>query len=416
MVSDASLAKSPAQPLAEPAAQSSAPGAEREPGALDGVRVLDLSSVGPGARASRVLADYGAEVVKVSPVPERGAKQIVPPFYAYSGQRLHKRVCVDLKSPAGRQAFLDLSAGADVVIESFRPGVVERLGVAYRDVSAVNGGIVYCSISGMGQDGPRASWAGHDLNYLALGGYLHCSGRRDDGRPALPGASIADIAAGGMHAVIAIMAALLRRAGNREGSHLDVSVADGVFAMMSLYVDEHLAAGSEPGPGHYILTGRCACYDVYACGDGKHLAVAAIEAAFWANLCTALGLERFIEAQFDDSRQDEIRAALAAEFARRSRDEWAELLGPADCCVSPVLSVAEAVADHHYAARSVLAEAEHPVNGSFRQAGPIWAGTQRPDRPYPIRSAESTDTAELLAAAGYAAADLARLQAEGAVA
>jgi len=394
------------------ASSCTAPG----PAALHGIRVLDLSSVGPGARASRILSDYGAEVVKVAPVPASGAEQIVPPFYAYSGQRLCKRVCIDLKAPAGRQAFLGLAASSDVLIESFRPGVAGRLGIGYDDVSAVSPEIVYCSISGMGQVGPKALWAGHDINYLALGGFLHCSGRRSDGVPALPGASVADIAAGGMHAVMAIMAALLGRAGHGRGDFLDVSVADGVFAMMSLYVDEYLACGTEPGPGHYILTGRYACYDVYACGDGRHLAVGAIEAAFWANLCKALGLEEYVDAQFDDSSQDEIRAAMTAVLAGRSRDEWAEMLGPADCCVAPVLSVAEAVADPQYAARAVVVDAEHAVSGPFRQTGPVWAGTQPPERPYLIGDATATDTAELLGAAGYAGDRIHQLIAERAVA
>ena len=398
------------------AAQDSERGTQPRPGALDGIRVLDFSTVGPGARASRMLSDYGADVVKLAPVPADGDRLLVPPFYAYSGHRGCRRLCVDLKSPAGRQAFLDLAAGADVVIESFRPGVVDRLGVGYGCVSALNARIVYCSISGMGQTGPKAAWAGHDLNYLALGGYLHCSGRRADGAPALPGATVADIAAGGMHAVMAIMAALLRRSACGTGEYLDVSVADGVLAMMSLYADEYLTTGVEPGPGHYVLTGRYACYDTYACGDGGFLAVAAIEAVFWANLCAALGLDRYADAQFDDALQDEIRAAVAEALAGRSRDEWAKLLGPSDCCVAPVLSVAEAVADPQYTARGVIAEAEHETEGRFRQTGPVWAGTQPPDAPYPIRDASAGDAAELLSAVGYGADRIRELIEQGAVA
>ena len=157
--------------------------------------------------------------------------------------------------------------------------------------------IVYCSTSGYGKDGPCAQWAGHDLNYLALGGFLHCSGRRADGGPTIPGATVADSAAGGMQAVIAILAALLRRAETGRGGYLDVSVADGVLSLMSLHIDEYLATRNEPGPGYNILTGRYACYDVYAARDGRWLAVAAIEPVFFANLCKALGLERWIPHQ-----------------------------------------------------------------------------------------------------------------------
>ena len=385
-------------------------------GALDGVRVLDLASVGPGARATRILADYGAQVVKVGPPARTGGLAANPPPYAYSGNRGMRRACFDLKSDDGREAFLALAGAADVVVESFRPGVVERLGVGYRQVSAQNERIVYCSTSGFGQTGPRRGWAGHDLNYLAVSGYLHCSGRRGDGAPALPGATVADIAAGGMHAAMAVMAALLRRHRTGCGEYLDVSSADGALAMMSLYADEHLSTGAEPGPGHYILTGRYACYDVYACADGRHIAVAAIEPSFWRNLCRALGLGEYADCQTDDARQDEIRAALAARFATADRDEWARLLGPSDCCVTPVNAISEAVADEQYRARGLLAEAVHPAAGAMAQLGPVWAGTQAPERPYRLPDPGASDTAELLAEAGYGADRLDEMTAAGAIA
>ena len=248
-----------------------------------------------------------------------------------------RRALLDLKHDDGRDAFLDLARYAGVVVESFRPGVVDRLGIGYEAVRAVNERVVYCSTSGYGQTGPRRDWAGHDLNYLAVSGYLHCSGRNADGAPALPGATVADIAAGGMHAALAVMAALLRRQRTGHGEHLDVSVADGALGMMSLYADEHLATGAEPGPGHYILTGRYACYGIYACADGKYLSVAAIEPAFWANLCRALGLDRFIDAQTDDELQDQVRAALAAVLASTDRGRVGTAAPvPTDCCVAPV--------------------------------------------------------------------------------
>lgn len=384
--------------------------------ALDGIRVLDFASVGPGARASRMLSDYGAEVVKLGATPKHGGVQITPPYYAYSGHRLMKRALLDLKADDGRDAFMALARDADVVLESFRPGVVDRLGIGYEAVKAVNPRIVYCSTSGFGQSGPQSTWAGHDINYLAVSGYLDCTGRRADGSPPLPGATVADIAAGGMHAVMAIMAGLLRRERTGEGEYLDVSIADGAFGLMSLYVDEYLATGTEPGPGHYILTGKYACYDVYTCADGGHLSVGAIEPAFWRNLCRELDLEQFADAQMDDDRQDEIRTAIATVLATKTRDEWADQLGPADCCVAPVNSVAEAIDDQQYVARRMVVEAEHESEGTFRQTGPVWAGTTAPDGPYPVRDASVTDTAELLAAAGYDDADIATLTEQGVIA
>jgi alpha-methylacyl-CoA racemase len=384
--------------------------------ALEGVRVLDLASVGPAARASRMLADYGAEVVKVGAVPRAGAVQIVPPYYAYSGNRGMRRALFDLKADEGREAFLRLAATADVVIESFRPGVVDRLGIGFDALRERNPRVILCSTSGYGQSGPRRDWAGHDVNYLAAGGFLDCTGRRGDGRPALPGATVADIAAGGMQAAMAVMAALLRRERTGEGEHLDVSIADGVVAMMSLYVDEYLATGVEPGPGHYILTGRYACYDVYECSDGRFISVGAIEPQFWKNLCRLLGLDQYAGAQTDDDAQDEVRDALARVFRTRTRDEWVAELGPADTCVAAVQTVAEAVEDPQVAARGLIASARTTGVGEFRQAAPIWAGTTPPDGPYDVREGTVTDTAELLAEVGDDDATIAGLIEAGVVA
>ena len=342
---------------------------------LDGITVLDLASVGPAARASRWLADYGAHVVKVAPKSE--GVQIRPPFHSYSAHRGMERVELDLKSDDGLAAFIDLVERADVVIESFRPGVVDRLGIGYDILKGRNPGIVYCSTSGYGQDGPHAQWAGHDLNYLGVGGFLDCSSRGRDGRPPIPGATVADSAGGGMHAVLSILAALVHKEKTGEGAYLDVSVADGVLALMALAVDEYLATGVVPGPRHGLLTGRYACYDVYGTSDGKWLTVAAIEAKFWANLCTALGLERWIEHQHDDDVQDEIRADLERVFRTRTRDEWVAELGPADTCVAPVLSVPEVIDDPQFVARGAFVDARHPDAGDFRQVGYPLAGSGR---------------------------------------
>jgi alpha-methylacyl-CoA racemase len=383
---------------------------------LEGVTVLDFASVGPAARASRWLADYGADVVKVGPVPRQGGVQITPPYYAYSGHRGMKRIRFDLKADAGREAFLQLARDADVVIESFRPGVVDRLGIGYDDVSAVNPAVIYCSTSGFGQSGPHSQRAGHDLNYLAVGGFLDCSGRRGDGGPPLPGATIADSAGGGMQAVMAILAALVRRATSGDGAYLDVSVADGVVSFMSLYIDEYLATGEVPGPGPNILTGRSACYDVYRTRDDRWLAVAAIEPHFYANLCRALGLDQWIEHQNDDDAQDQIRVDFARVFATRDRDDWAAELGPADTCVTPVLSVPELVDDPQFAARGDFADAVHPTDGAFRQVAPVLAGQVRPNEPIDVPDMSASDADELLRAAGLAPEQIAALLDDGVVA
>jgi alpha-methylacyl-CoA racemase len=383
---------------------------------LAGITVLDLASVGPAARASRWLADYGADVIKIGPVPRLGAVQITPPFHSYAAHRYFRRALLDLKHDDGRAAFLRLAARADVVIESFRPGVMANLSLDADTVRAVNPRLVYCSTSGYGQTGPHAQWAGHDLNYLAVGGFLDVTQPRADGGPPIPGATVADSAGGGMHAVIAILAALVRRAATGDGATLDVSVADGLLALMSLNIDEHLAVGATPKPGHNILTGRYACYDLYECGDGRWMSVAAIEPHFWANLCRRLDLERWIEHQTDDTKQDAIRADLRAAFRTRTRDAWCEELAPNDTCVAPVLSVAETVSDEQFAARGAFVDVVHPSAGRFRQVGPVLAGQLRPEGEIAVRDYAETDTDVLLSAAGFEPDEIREMRTNGVIA
>jgi alpha-methylacyl-CoA racemase len=384
-------------------------------GLLHGVTVLDLASVGPAARASRWLADYGAAVVKVAPVPKDAEAQITPPPHAYSAGRGIRRVQVDLKSTPGREAFLRLAEHADVVIESFRPGVVGRLGIGYDDVKSRNPRIVYCSTTGYGQTGPWSQWAGHDLDYLAVSGYLHMTGRGADGKPPVPGATIADSAGGGLHAVTAILAALVAREHSGDGTYLDVSVAEGMLALMALQVDEHLAVGADPQPGTAPLGGRFACYDTYGTADGGWLAVAAIEPRFWSNLCRALQRDDLVDMQYDVDAQDNVRTALAAAFAGRSRDEWARLLAPADTCVAPVLSPAEAAAAAQSAGRGAIATAHHPVAGDLRQLAPLLAGAERRTS-YDVPDPARPNTEEVLAAAGMDSDEISQLRADGVIA
>jgi alpha-methylacyl-CoA racemase len=382
-------------------------------GLLDGVTVLDLASVGPAVRASGWLADYGASVIKVGPVPRDAAAQITPKPHYYSGGRGTRRIQLDLKSAAGREAFLRLAESVDVVIESFRPGVVDRLGIGYDDVKGRNPRIVYCSTSGYGQTGPRAQWAGHDLNYLAVSGFLATGERGPDDKPMVPGATIADSAGGGLHAVAAILAALVARERTGEGTYLDVAVADGMLALMSLQIDDVLATGADQPPKSAPLSGSYACYDTYRCADGGWVAVAAIEPKFWANLCNALDLAACIDRQMDDSAQDEIRGRLAAAFATRSRDEWVTELAPADTCVSPVLSASEVARDPAIDARGAIATASPVQGGEFVQLAALLAGANRAPT-YTVPDRSITDTDAVLAGAGFSAEEIAALREQGA--
>jgi alpha-methylacyl-CoA racemase len=387
-----------------------------ERGPLAGVTVLDLSTVGPGTRCTRLLADYGARVIKVGAPPKQAGVQTEPAFWAYSARRGWQQARIDLKAPEGRDAFLALAAKADVVLESYRPGVVARLGIAYADVARVNPRIVYCSTSGYGQTGPAAAWAGHDLNYLALGGYLHTSGRGPGGKPPLPGATIADSAAGGMHAALSITAALFARDKTGTGAYLDVSVAEGVLSLMSLSIDDHLATGAHPAPGHDVLTGRYAYYETYRCRDGKWLAVGAIEPHFYRNLCKGIGCEQWLARQNDAAAQEEMRADFAAAFAMRDRDDWVTELAPGDACVAPVYTIEELVGDPQLAARGAFGEAVDAAGRRFRQLAPALAGMPRAGEPVRVRDASASDTEALLAEAGVARATIDALQASGVIA
>ncbi len=354
----------------------------------------------------------------MGPVPGRGPEPVRPPFFAYGGGRGYRRVCIDLKDDDGRDAFLALVAGADVVVESFRPGVLDRLGLGFDRLQAANGRIVLCSTTGFGQDGTESGWAGHDIDYLAAGGYLAACEPRADGGPPVAGATIADAPAGGMHAALAIMAALIDRGPDGPGTHLDVAVADGVLWLMSLAVDEHLATGAPVGHGHDVISGRYACYDSYAAADGRWLAVGAIEHRFFANLCRLLGCEEWIDHQLDDEAQDKMRADFRAAFAQKDRDTWVELLSGADTCVAPVLAVDGVVSDRQFTDRGAFVEAHRPgteegVPRQFRQIGPVLAGMPGRGEPVELPDRSVTQTGELLRRAGQSADRVAALLRQG---
>jgi len=319
---------------------------------LDGLVVLDLSRLLPGAAATMQLANFGAEVIKIEE-PERGDYgRWLPPYLEGEGSVFHmvnrgkKSVALDLKNDGGREAFLKLAATADVVVESFRPGTMQRLGLGYETLRALNQRIVYVSITGYGQEGPWAPLAGHDINYMALGGALDLN-RAGDGTPAIPGIQVADLAGGAMQAVTGILLALAARAKTGHGQAVDVSMVDGVAWLLPVALGLHAAKGATPSPGDGVLTGRYACYRLYQAADGRWIAVGALEPKFWQALCRALGCDQFAADQFAEGpRREEIIAELARIFRTRPAEEWFELLRPADVCVTPVRDVAAVAAQY----------------------------------------------------------------------
>lgn len=364
---------------------------------LDGVTILDLAGVGPAPRCLRVLADLGARWIRLMP-PSR-AQRIQPLWFQYGSSRGVEQCEIDLKDGRARNVFLQLAAKADVVVESFRPGVAARLGVDFAAVSKVNPGVVYCSLTGYGQTGPYANQAGHDLNYQALTGALATSGRRADGGPALPGLTLADSAGGGWQAAIRILAALVARKDSGRGAYLDVAAAEGVLQLMSVTMDEYFATVIEPAAGRHMFAGRYAFYDVYETADGQWMAVAAIEKKFFANLCQACGLDGLIASQFDDEAQPRMRDAFKKVFQSRTRAEWMAALHGLDVCVTPVLSVSEVANDKHWQARGMFCDFQHPDHGLVRQTRPF-GGTPENDRG-PAPASGQTDPGAVLRRLGF---------------
>ena len=313
--------------------------------ALDKIRVLDLTRLLPGALATQWLADFGAEVIKVEQpgIGDYARQSHSGVFEAIN--RGKKSVEIDLKDPAGKAAFLKLARSADIVIEGFRPDVMDRLGVGFEVLRAQNPRMIYCALTGYGPDGDYAALAGHDINYLALSGVLDLMGA-SDGPPVLAGIQIADIAGGSMQAVIGILLALEARHRTGRGQRVDVSMFAGSAAMMAVPV-AGLNTGQPSERGNDRLSGRYACYQIYAAAAGSHVAVGALEPKFWQNLCRELGLEDLIADQYaPEPRQSEIKAALARKFAEATAEEWFARIGSKDCCVTPVRNLKDAIRDH----------------------------------------------------------------------
>ena len=311
--------------------------------ALQGVKVLDLSRLLPGPFLTMILADLGADVVKVEE-PRRGdyMRDFPPRGDGASGRYLsvnrNKRsVTMDLKDDRERERFLRMAERADVVVESFRPGVVDRLGVGYAALSARNERIVLCSISGYGQTGPYRDRAGHDINYLALAGVLGMSGQDPDGPPALAGVQIADLGGGAMWGAIAILAAIVDRERTGRGTHLDISMTEGALALLASEFGIVHAEPSPPTRGTGLLNGGAARYGVYATSDGKYLSVGALEPQFLGRLAGAAGLDVRPGPEGDA----DLRRQLTRVIATRTRDEWARVLAEHDCCCEPVLELDE---------------------------------------------------------------------------
>jgi crotonobetainyl-CoA:carnitine CoA-transferase CaiB-like acyl-CoA transferase len=389
-------------------------------GPLEGMKVLDLTRLLPGGYCTMLFADLGADVLKIEEPGKGDYVRWMDPFKGghSSGHlalnRGKRSMTLNLKSERGAEVLLRLVRDADVVLESFRPGVMDRLGVGYERLAEENPGLVYCAITGYGQDGPYKDRAGHDANYLGFAGVLGIMGPRD-GDPSIAGVQIADVGGGGMMAAVGILAALQDRARTGRGRFLDISMMDGAMSWLGFHAAGYFIDGVPPKRGQMRLNGKLACYRVYKCADGKYVTVGALEPQFWAALCKALGVPELAERQMaPPEEQDAVGEQIQEILMRRTRDEWVRELADLDACFGPVNDFAEAFADPQVVARGMRTEVPTSEGPAGVVANPIKTVGEEPPTLGPAPGfGEHTD--EALRAAGYSDAEIADLRTAGAV-
>jgi crotonobetainyl-CoA:carnitine CoA-transferase CaiB-like acyl-CoA transferase len=380
---------------------------------LAGTTILDLTRLLPGGFCTLILADLGADVIKIEEPGRGDYLRAFPPLGATQSvlftalNRGKRSLTLNLKAHAGVAILLELASRADVLIESYRPGVLARLGLGYETLQAANPRLIVCSISGYGQRGPLRDRVGHDLNYLGYAGALPLFAPRGGGPPVVPGMQIADLGGGALPAAIGILAALLERTRTGRGQVLDISMTDGVLRWLAAYAAEQWATGDIPAGGRGPLSGGYACYSVYRTADGRALTVAAVEPRFWANLCHMLEIDHYAALQYAPwPEQQRIFADLDAIFASRTLDHWLTFFGDAAVCVGPALTLAEALDLH----AQQIGALDQPGEGVVKQIGGMF-GVES-SRPAPALSQHSDD---LLATLGRDPAAIAELRAAGVI-
>ncbi|HEY1523348.1 MAG TPA: CaiB/BaiF CoA-transferase family protein [Solirubrobacteraceae bacterium] len=393
---------------------------------LEGLRVLDLSRLLPGGFCSLLLADFGAEVVKVEDTGLGDYVRWSPPYYEGAEDtakgalflalnRGKRSIRIDLKNDLGKEVLLRLAQDADVLLESFRPGVLDRLGVGWERLQAINPRLIYCAISGYGQDGPNRDRSGHDMNYLGLNGLLGLTGE-PDGPPLQSAGQIADIGGGALTAAVGVLVALHERERSGQGQFVDCSMFDGALSWLAMVAADMFATGRAPQRGLLNLAGGIVCYRPYRCADG-YVTLGALEPKFWANFCRGVDREDLLEQAFAPPGS-ETHQALEEIFAGRTRGDWSAFAAEHDCCLEPVLSLDEALESEQVAAREMVVELEQPgAERPVRLLGtPIKLSRTPADPTRAPGPALGEGTDELLAAAGYSEEEISALHESGAVA
>lgn len=338
-------------------------------GSLDDLKILDFSTLLPGPYATLMLADMGAEVLKISSASRPDIVLDYPPFIGNTGVsasqawlgRNKKTMFLNLKTGEGKAVVKELVKEYDIVLEQFRPGVMEKLGLGYEDLKAVNPKLIYCSLTGYGQTGPLRDAAGHDINYMSRSGIISQAGRRESG-PSLMNFQIADIAVGSMNSVIGILAAVNYRKNTGKGQYIDVAMMDGCVPFNSLDGTGFLVSGKEPKREGERLNGGC-IYDFYETKDGEYLSVGSLEPQFWSRFCTAIGREDLIEGTVYPPNIDEVKAEIRGILKTKTRDEWVEVFSHYDACVQPVLNLKEALLeDEQVKEREMVVDVKLPLH------------------------------------------------------
>ena len=380
-----------------------------KPGALSGITVIDLSRLLPGPYCSMILADHGARVIAIE-----DKRFLADGLFIDVINRNKEHMTLNLKTDEGKQIFLRLVQNADVVLEGFRPGVVDRLGVDYETVRQINPRIVYCSISGFGQTGPYRDRVGHDVNYLSIGGALNLVGEPDR-PPSIPGIQIADIAGGGMNAAIGILLALFAREKTGTGQYIDISMTDGMVGFLPAAMFFSRLAGREPVRSDTMISHRYACYNTYETADGSYLSIGAVESRFWTKLCTILGVPDLAPLQYDDQRRTEIIDSMRTIFKQKTIDEWEAVLGELEVCWGRVQSLSDVLDDPLFREREMIVEMEDR-NG--KKSKTIGVPVKLSDTPGTLRTAPvgfGESTAAILGELGYTPQEIEALVEKGVV-
>jgi len=326
---------------------------------LEGVKILDLSRYLPGPFCTQMLADFGAEVIKIEDPKGGDLMRHVPPLIDgesagfYSVNRNKKSITLDLKKEEGKAILKRLVAGSDIVVDQFRPGVMDKMGLGYEQLREINEGIIYCAITGYGLDGPLRDAAGHDLNYLSLAGVAGLNGTYQ-GMPAICGMQIADIAGGTLYAAIAILLALASRQKTGQGQLCDIAMMDGSISMLVLTLGQWGGWGKLPEMGDDLLGGGYAFYQIYTTKDNKFVSLGALEDKFWAGFCNKLGKPNYIKQQFDKSLQRDMIADIQMVMQEKTRDEWVEFFADSDICFTPILTLEEMCEHPQVLAREMI--------------------------------------------------------------